>query len=330
MIEIITIIFISILVALISVKQKVDNSLIKEKYRKENPNFNTKASLFYVAFSFLILTSPIIYIYNIKIYIILLLFIVSLTRTITFYKVMTIRAIFKDTNFQKNTELTLIENFISPIIALVIFGIYDSIVNNISIFWYLITPFVGFFLLYALKEDNLSFSRETKLLLKWTFLLGLTESLLFLIAIHFPIKIVHIKEEYINTILNLNQSYIIIIYLFFLSKIPLLFIHFKDAKESFRKKENKELILNGTLHGIHNFLYSISFVFLGPIFLIVRRGMLIPLQNLYLNLKEGKSIKDIFNSLKKPLLHLRGGKDFIIAFVDFLFNRVVKYLISFF
>jgi len=327
--EILTILIISLIITTLSVKQKIDETHIKEKYRKKTSNYSTRSQKWFLAFFFILLVSPLMFIYDINtgnLYLILCTILIALTRTFPTYMQQKIKAEFKDTDFQKNTTLTLYENFTGPITALFVFGIFLSQSSNSSILWYLITPLIGLFLLWSMRDKGFTLSKETRNLLLTHVGNGIIESAVIIFALKYGNEIISTT----NKIFELENSIILILLMFAISYLPFFILFKKDLEIELKEKRGlKEIILNGLLHSVHDIVLFISFGILGPIILIVRRGFYIPIQNLYLNLSEGKNFKSLMKSLyQEPILNLKGGKDFIISFVDFIFNRLVKYIIN--
>jgi len=313
-------------ISIISIYQKINEALIKEKFRQNNnENYSTKSAKWFLGLFTILFTSPIFIYYDIAQHYIWLIIFFAIIRMIPVLYSQKIKAEFKDTSFQKNTTLTLYENFISPIVALFVFGIILSFENEISIFYYLLTPFIGVFLLWALREEKFTMTTEIKQLFLTSFYVSFVETLLIYFSIKYADKI--ILNSYLDS--ELEKSYILFLMIISISMISFVFYFYKDFKEERKRESLIYNIKNGFIHTMHDMFHFMFFIAIGPIYLMVRRGFMIPLQNLYLTILDKKGIRYIIKRLQsEPLLKLRGGKDFIISFVDFIFNRVVKYIIT--
>lgn len=329
--EFLYLIIFTLFIVFLAVKQRVTEAQIIEYNKNSKQNINNKGAKFIFSFLFFITISPFLYIYDFNtIYHLLFVIFFGLFRGLFAAKVQNIKATFKDTNLLKNTTLTLYENFTAPIATLLVFAIYYSFQNTEHILFYFITPFIGLFLLWALREGNTKLSKETIKLLIFTFFTGIVDSLVVIFSLVYSKDFITLNNDFLYlNFLNTNISLVLIIISF--AMFNLMITNYKEFINIFKIKETnikKQIIKNGIIHYIHDILFFIAFSIFGSIFPIIRRGILIPIQNLYLSIIDNISIKEMFLSIKnKPLLKLRGGKDFIISFVDILFNRIINFFI---
>ena len=263
--------------------------------------------------------------------------ILAFFRTIGYYKYNNKKAIFNNTHFQKNTTLTMYENFSSPILTLIIFGIYNAIENNVNILYYLLTPSIGLFLLWSLREEKDKLGTEEKKLLFYGILQYIPQAMIILYTMYLIQENENIFFKEIN-ISIMQKNILLILLIITISELPMLFTHFKYFRKDIysneiQYKQKLEIIKVSFLGYIHVILYFTSFGLYEATYLFLRRALMVPLQNFYLNLKELKTnSKNILNKIiemlniikNKPLITLKGGKDTIISTVDLSFNKLMK------
>ena len=232
---------------------------------------------------------------------------------------------YTNTAHQVSSNFTMLENFSGPLGALFLYSLYDYMnTSEVSIVWYLITPLMGFFLLWALRDQEKPISKEMLYIIVMQAILVACETGILLYLESFEYKDFFLFESfsfvdpktYLFLIVVSSSSFWIGLY------------YLKNVISDIKLGAGYDAFKIGSISAIHDFIYFVGFSLFGPIFIVARRGMIIPMQNLYLGWHESKQI---FYWLKrpfqKPLLGLKGGKDFIISFVDLVFNQVVHMVI---
>ena len=308
---------------------KVEEATYKGNYREKNgTHFAFLSTKGYMQLIFFTSIIPLMFMLEWSISVAFIIFGLSMLRFIPWIVVNWYRGHYKDTKHQASTNFTMLENFAGPLGALVVFGLYNYFIDmGISIFWYILTPMVGIFLLWALREKESKLSKEMMLIIMFQTILISAETIIVII-----LKEIEVTSVTLPSFLSLpfvDNSMIIFIVVIAISSLFSGLYFLKDIINDTKKGAGRAGFTIGLLSGLHDVVYFISFIYFGPIFIIARRGLLIPLQNLYINLKKGaKFIPLLVKPFQEPLLNLKGGKDFIISFTDLVFNRVVKVIIG--
>lgn len=310
---------------------KVEEATLKGLYRKDyGDKFAFLSSKGYMPLIAFLLLSPLMFMVEWNLNLIFIILGFSILRFIPWVSVNIFRGYYSNTTHQASSNFTMLENFAGPLGALFVFGIYNYLSNSkISLLWYVITPIIGLFLLWALreKEDN-PFSKEMIAIILLQALLVSMETIILLY-----LKYNNIGNIYIPNILSslpIKEDMTFFMIIIAISSLFSGIYFFKDILSDYKKEKIKlKGFKLGSLGGIHDVFYFIGFAYFGPIFIITRRGLIIPFQNLYINLKNGGKLYFLIKTpFQQPLLTLNGGKDFIISFVDLIFNRVVKVIIT--
>jgi len=235
---------------------------------------------------------------------------------------------YQDTAHQASSNFTMLENFAGPFGALFVYGIYGYFQNNnISIFWHFLTPSIGLFLLWALRAKDEKISKEMLLIIFLQALVVCAEIIIVIICKNMMIDFINLPSMIDK--LNFDKSILVFMIIIGISSLFLATFFLKDIINDAKKGVGRKGLRIGFLYAIHDVFYFIAFAFFGPIFIVARRGLLVPLQNLYINLKQGANLLYLIKQpFKEPLLNLKGGKDFIISFTDLIFNRVVNKIIG--
>ena len=318
-----------IAIAFLAGVYKVEEAVYKGKYRKQyGKQFAFLSTKGYMQLIFFLFIIPFIFMLKWNLYVASIIFGLSILRFIPWIILNWYRGHYKDTKHQASTNFTMLENFAGPLGALVVFGFYNYFIDNgVSIFWYILTPMVGFFLLCALREKERKLSKEMILIIMFQTILVSAETIIVIILKE--IKVTSVTLPSFLSLPFVDDSMIIFIVVIAISSLFSGLYFLKDIINDTKKGAGREGFKIGLLSGLHDMIYFISFIYFGPIFIIARRGLLIPLQNLYINLKKGdKLFLLLVKPFQEPLLNLKGGKDFIISFTDLIFNRVVKVIIG--
>lgn len=332
MIELLIIIAIVIPAVITTVIAKVDEAHAKHQIREETgiKDYPLLGSMSIMPFATFLITLPFFYFVEFDIEnIILILSLGVILRFIPWVIMFTLLGKYHDAMHQSSSNFTLYENFAGPIGALITFAIYNFSQNtDVSIFWYLATPAMGIFMVWAMREgDDKRLSGDLiKILLSFVILVSI-ESAILLFCIHYiP------DNTSIESIKNIGYIDSGMFYFLSIVSVSSLLASTYFSKQLIRDVKNghtKLIMKIGLIRGLSDFFYFTGFTIFGPIFLIARRGLIIPIQNLYLSIKDGHLISNLLKApLKSPILSLRGGKDFIISFVDLVFNNVIKFIIK--
>lgn len=307
---------------------KVDEAVIKNKKREEIKNFAFLSSKGYMQLIVFLALSPLFFFINWEMSVIFIVLILSLLRFVFWVTVNIARGYYSDALHQGSSNFTMLENFSGPLGALLVFGIYNYFINSsVSIFWYILTPFIGIFLLWALRSPEGRVSPEMIKIIALQGLLVASETLIILYLQNSVIN--YVQMPTISFLPFLDSPMIVFLTIISISSLLSSLYFSKEIVKDYKVGMLRNGLKIGVISGVHDIFYFIGFMFFGPIFLIARRGLLVPIQNLYINLKDNKNIVELIQTVyKKPLLSLNGGKDFIISFVDIVFNQVVKFIIK--
>ena len=311
-----------LLTAFASAYYKIAEAEKKEELRRLKADFSFLSSKSFMALGVFIFLSPVYTWVEWDIKIVTIILGLSLLRFIPWVVVNIAKGNFSDATHQKSSNFTMLENFSGPLGALIIYGIINSINGNVSIFWYIISPFMGIFLLWALREKSeKKISREMLSIIALQAILVAAETAILLYSRTLDLEI--------NPAIAIDKGYITFIVIVGFSSLMSGMFLFKNIISDYRDGVLKEGVKIGLIASLHDILYFASFSAFGPIFLIARRGLIIPVQNLLLGLRGDKTLKELLIApLRIPLLDLKGGKDFIISFTDLVFNRLVKVIIN--
>jgi hypothetical protein len=332
MLELLIIIAIVIPAVITTVVAKVDEAHAKHDIREETgvKDYPLLGSMSIMPFTTFLITLPFFYFVDFEVEnIVWILAAGVLLRFIPWVIMVSMLGKYHDAMHQSSSNFTLYENFAGPIGALITFAIYNFSQNTeVSILWYLATPAMGIFMVWAMREGNdKKLSGELLEILSSFVILVSIESAILLFCINYIPD--NNAVDFINDIGYIDTG---MFYFLAIVSISSLLASTYFSKQLIRDVKNgysKIIIKVGLIRGLSDFFYFAGFTVFGPIFLIARRGLIIPIQNLYLALKEGHHALDVIKSpLKNPILSLRGGKDFIISFVDLVFNNVIKFIIK--
>lgn len=317
-----------VLISFVASIYKVEEAYIKNRKREEIFNFAFLSSKGYMQCIVFIFLLPLFFFIQWNINTLFLILVLSFARFIFFVMVNVARGYYSNAIHQGTSNFTMLENFAGPLGALLVFGIYNYFIDsNVSIFWYILTPLIGIFLLWALRSSDGKISSEMVKIIGLQGLLVATETMIILYLQNSTIDFVFIPN--IGFLPFLDNAMVVFLVIIAISSLFSSVYFIKEIIKDCKVGMLKQGVKIGLLSGIHDIFYFIGFMFFGPIFLIARRGLLVPIQNLYINLKENKNIIELIQTVyKKPLLSLNGGKDFIISFVDIIFNQVVKFIIK--
>jgi len=308
---------------------KVEEATYKGNYRKNHDEhfafLSTKA---YMQLIFFIVAIPLIFMLEWTPSVLFMIFGLSMLRFIPWVMVNRYKGYYKDTEHQASSNFTMLENFAGPLGALVVFGLYNYFIDiGVSVFWYILTPMVGIFLLWALRQKERKLSREMMLIIMFQTILVSAETIIVIILKE--IEVATVTLPFIISLPFVDESIIVFIVIIAFSSLFSGLYFLKDIITDTKKGAGIQGFKLGLFAAVHDLFYFVSFIYFGPIFIIARRGLLIPFQNLYINLKKGfKPIPTLLKSLQEPLLTLNGGRDFIISFTDLAFNSVVKVIIA--
>jgi hypothetical protein len=309
---------------------KVEETLTKAIYRHTyGERFAFLGNKGYMQLIFFLFMLPLFFTVDWTLRLFVLFTALSLLRLVPWVLVAKVKGRYKDTQHQVTSNFTMLENFAGPIGALLVYGLYHAWIDDKAPFWlYLVTPFAGFFLLWALRQKEKSLNRDMMIIIFLQTLLVAAETIIIVYLQHTDTTFVH-KQKWMNSFIFLDTHLLSFMIVIALSSVWIALYFTKEIIKDTQKGLGKDVLRIGAISGLHEILYFGSFAYFGPIFLIARRGMLIPMQNLYLGFKEGKNMKKmILAPLKTPLLKLHGGKDFIISFIDVLFNSVIKFALT--
>lgn len=335
MVEIIIMVLILIPSVVTSVITRVDEAHAKHDIREATgvKDYPLLGSISIMCISTFIYTLPFFYFidFDIPDMIYILLFL-SILRFIPWSIMVTMLGKYGDAMHQSSSNFTMYENFAGPIGGLLTFAIYNYSQNTeISIFWYLLTPMMGIFLVWAMreKEDKKIDGGLIKILISFVIMVSV-ESAILLYCLNV------IPESFATGTPQITEGYDYvndgIFYFLAVISISSLMASTYFAKQMVRDIKNGYfgvVARIGAINGVSEFFYFAGFTLFGPIFLLARRGLIIPIQNLYLSLKDGGNIINLLKApFVAPIMSLRGGKDFIISFVDMIFNNVVKFIIK--
>jgi len=332
MIEILLMILVLIPSVVTSVITRVDEAHHKHEIRKETgiADYPLLGSMSIMPMATFLLTIPFIYFIDFDIAnIVVILTVLSVARFIPWSIMVTLIGKYSDAMHQGSSNFTMYENFAGPIGGLLTFSIYNYSQNtDINLMWYLLTPMMGIFLVWAMREkEDKKLGRELIVILATFAIMVSIESAILLYCLNEIPKYIEnpilVDFEYIND--GIFYFFVVIA----ISSLMASTYFMKQLKRDIGNGYFKIVTKLGVINGVSDLFYFVGFTLFGPIFLLARRGLIIPIQNLYLALKDGsKILKTVLSPLNTPLMSLRGGKDFIISFVDMIFNNVVKFIIK--
>ncbi len=320
----ISVLIIGFIASVYRVEEANTKDIIRKKFNNNFAFLSTKAYMQLIVFFALL---PLAWFINWTVSVFITIVGLSLLRFIFWVITFKLRGHYKDAQHQGSTNYTMLENFSGPLGALLVNGIFNAISDTgVPVFWYILTPFIGIFLLWALRADEEKLSKD---MLKIIFSMGFLVCVEMAIILYLQNTVIDYARTPFTSLPFLNEQMVVFLTIIAISSLMSGSYFVKDIFIDYRMGAFKQGIFLGFLSGIHDVFYFTGFMFFGPIFLIARRGVLIPLQNLYINLKEGHHLIDLLKGLySKPLLSKKGGKDFIISFVDLVFNQTVKFIIK--
>lgn len=309
---------------------KVEDAQTKERHRKIlGEQFAFLSNKGYMQFIFFLFMVPLFFSVSWSSSTLLLLVGLSLLRFVPWVIVAVAKGRYKNTAHQASSNFTMLENFAGPIGALFVYGISNYLSDShVSIGWYILTPFIGIFLLWALREKESMLSREMIMIIALQAVLVAAETLVVIYLQREEIAFVRVPD-FLHSFAFVDRGMVAFLVVIAFSALWISLYFLKDIIAEARSGVGKDAVKIGVIAGLHDVVYFMSFIYFGPIFIIARRGMIIPMQNLYLGIKKGKRVLDMLRKpFVEPLLGLEGGKDFIISFVDLAFNRIVKVVIA--
>ena len=330
--DILIIIMLVIPAVITTVIARVDEAHAKHDIRKENgiEDYPLLGAMSIMPLSTFILTLPVFFYIDYQIDNILTILVIGVfARFIPWVIMATMIGKYIDAMHQASSNFTLYENFAGPIGGLLTFAIYNYTQNpEISIFWYIATPAMGLFMIWAMREDDdKKMSPDLIKILVAFFLMVSIESAILLFCLNYIPTL--IENPILTDFEYINDGMLYFMAIISISSLLASTYFSKQLIRDVKGGYGKIVTRLGFINSISEFFYFLGFTLFGPIFLIVRRGLIIPIQNLYLAFKEGVKIKDsVVAPLKKPIMALNGGKDFIISFVDLVFNNVIKFIIK--
>lgn len=323
---IVTVLIVTALAALYKVEETAIKAQHRETYGESYAFLGNKG---YMQLIFFILMLPLIVSIEWSVELLLLLGGLSLLRFVPWVFVAVAKGRYRDTDHQMSSNFTMMENFAGPLGALAVYGLFRAMGGEGAPLWlYMITPAAGLFLLWALREKEQPLNAAMfKIVLLQTLLVS-AETVMMIYLQYNPPAYVQVPQ-WLTALPFMNRSIYLFMVTIALSSLWIAGYFLREIIRDTRRGVGRDAVRIGLVSGVHEVFYFASFVYFGPIFLIARRGLLIPVQNLYLGLKRGKTLGSmLLLPFQKPLLHMQGGKDFIISFIDLLFNSVVKYAIA--
>ncbi len=315
-------------IGFISAISKVEEANFKDKIRKKfNNNFAFLSTKAYMQLIVFICLLPLAFFIDWSVHVAFTIAILSMLRFVFWVFVFKLKGHYQDAQHQGSSNFTMLENFAGPLGALLVYGVFNAFNNaGVSVFWYVLTPFIGIFLLWSLRAEEESITKE---MVQIILSMGLLVCAEMSIILYLQNTIVDYAAAPFSFLPFFNAEMVVFLMIIAISALFCSVYFIKDIFIDYRMGAFKQGIFLGFLSGVHDVFYFTGFMFFGPIFLIARRGVLIPLQNLYINLKDGHNLIDLLKGLySKPLLSKKGGKDFIISFVDLVFNQTVKFIIK--
>jgi len=330
--ETLALIIMVLIVSALAGVYKVEETMIKARHREVyGKSYTFLSNKGYMQFIFFILMLPLIVSIDWSIDLFAILGGLSLLRFVPWVLVAVAKGRYHDTEHQMSSNFIMLENFAGPLGALIVYGILHALGGEGAPLWlYMITPVAGLFLLWALREKEEPLSPAMLKIILLQSLLVSAETMVIVYLQYKSPDFVHIPK-WLGSVPFMNKPIFLFMIVIALSSLWIACYFGREIIRDIRRGIGGDALKIGLISGAHEVLYFASFVYFGPIFLIARRGLLIPVQNLYLGLKKGKAFgKMLLLPLREPLLSLRGGKDFIISFIDLAFNTVVKYTISLF
>jgi len=331
-VETLTLVVIVLIVSALAGIYKVEETMIKARHREVyGKSYAFLSNKGYMQLIFFILMLPLIIGIDWSVDLFLLLGGLSLLRFVPWVLVAVAKGRYQDTEHQMSSNFIMLENFAGPLGALIVYGVLHALGEEEAPLWlYMITPMAGVFLLWALREKEEPLSSSMLKIILLQSLLVSAETVVIVYLQYKSPEVVNIPQ-WLGSFPFMNKPIFLFMVTIALSSLWIACYFGREIIRDMRRGLGGDALKIGLISGVHEVLYFASFVYFGPIFLIARRGLLIPVQNLYLGLKKGKVFGEmLLLPLREPLLSLRGGKDFIISFIDLLFNAVVKYAIAIF
>lgn len=311
---------------------KVDEAHAKHKIRETTnvKDYPLLGSMSIMPFATFLLTLPFIFFLDFTIENILIILTLGImARFIPWIIMVTMLGKYHDAMHQSSSNFTLYENFAGPIGGLLTFAIYNYTQNpQISFLWYIATPMMGIFMVWVMREeDDKKMSKELIKILTAFLVMVSVESAILIFCLNYIPPL--INNPVIADFEYINDGIFYFLSIISISSLMASTYFSKQLKRDISGGYGKIVTKIGLIRGASDFFYFAGFTLFGPIFLIVRRGLIIPIQNLYLSLKDGGNLFTLLKApFAKPILSLRGGKDFIISFVDLVFNNIIKFIIK--
>jgi hypothetical protein len=207
---------ISIVLAFLAGVYKVEEATYKGDYRKNhNEHFAFLSTKAYMQLIFFIVTIPLIFMLEWTFSVIFIIFGLSILRFIPWIMVNRYKGHYKDTEHQASSNFTMFENFAGPLGALVVFGLYNYFIDiGVSIFWYILTPMVGIFLLWALRQKERKLSKEMMLIIIFQTILVSAETIIVIILKEIQVTNVTLHPLISSSFVDENMIIFIVIIAF--------------------------------------------------------------------------------------------------------------------
>jgi hypothetical protein len=229
---------------------KVEEATYKGAYRERSgEHFAFLSTKGYMQLIFFVSIIPFMFMLEWNFSVALIILGLSMLRFIPWVVVNWYRGHYKDTAHQASTNFTMLENFAGPLGALVVYGFYKYFIDmGVSIFWYVITPMIGIFLLWALREKEQNLSKEMMLIILFQTILVSAETVIVII-----LKELEITSVMIPSFLSLpfvDDSMILFIVVIALSSLFSGLYFLKDIIEDTKKGAGVQVGLSDEIYKI--------------------------------------------------------------------------------